>query len=390
MRVLVVVPEFPALSETFIMRQVLGLEATVCAFKINRSLPIPKGITVVEMPEQHLPPRLYRYARAVARMLLGHGPYDLEPAQKRAFLDCLHAHRPDVVLAQYGPMGIRVSRACQSLGIPLVVHFHGHDATAAPRSRRYRWGLRELFDHASAVVVASKYIKGKLLCLGCAREKITIIPCGVSLQSFVPSTGVAKQPCRFLAVGRFVEKKSPLDTIRALSICAKEHPNASLTMIGDGVLLEPAKNLVVSLGIADRVTFLGAQPNEVVKRYMRNSAVFVQHSRTASDGDEEGWGVVFAEASASCLPIVTTNHGPIPEVVLHGKTGFLCNVADIETMAHYMSILAGDPALRVRMGLQGREYMADYGDLSSRVDELYQVLLRVAQSRRGTRASPSR
>jgi len=107
MRVLVVVPHFPALSETFIMRQVLDLEATVCAFKVNRKLPMPEGITVVEMPERQLPPRLYHYARAAARMSLGYGPYDLEPAQKRAFLEVLREHRPDVVLAQYGPMGGR-------------------------------------------------------------------------------------------------------------------------------------------------------------------------------------------------------------------------------------------------------------------------------------------
>jgi glycosyltransferase involved in cell wall biosynthesis len=156
-------------------------------------------------------------------------------------------------------------------------------------------------------------------------------------------------------VGRFVAKKGPLLTIRAFAAALKQLPPGQasglrLVMVGDGPLLGSARELVRELALADQVHFPGlCSPAEVADR-MRGCRAFLQHSLVAPDGDSEGSPVSVMEAQLSGLPVVSTRHAGIPEVVLEGETGLLVDEGDVAGMAEAIAWLAADLALAERLG----------------------------------------
>jgi len=225
------------------------------------------------------------------------------------------------------------------------------------KSRRYRYSLRVLFKGVAAVVVVNETQRERLIALGCPPTRVKVISDGVPVESFEPSKNVAIQPCRFLAVGRMVEKKAPLNTVRAFALCAEACEGVTLTMVGGGPLESRARALAKELGVSQSIEFLGAQPNTRVRELLRQAGVFLQHSVTAPDGDEEGRPAAISEAGASGLSVVSTRHAGIPQQVKHGETGFLVAEGDWPAMAEYMIQLAQDPALRERMGAAARKRM---------------------------------
>jgi glycosyltransferase involved in cell wall biosynthesis len=126
----------------------------------------------------------------------------------------------------------------------------------------------------------------------------------------------------FISVGRFVDKKGPQLTLAAFADVHRAEPAARLRMIGDGPLLDECRTLAVRLGVNRAVTFLGQQPPSIVQLEMRGARCFVQHSVEAATGDCEGTPVGILEAGASGLPVVSTRHGGIPDVIVEGKPGF--------------------------------------------------------------------
>jgi Glycosyl transferases group 1 len=102
------------------------------------------------------------------------------------------------------------------------------------------------------------------------------------------------------------------------------------------------------------VTFLGEQPHDVVAAELRGARAFVQHSITAVDGDSEGLPNSVLEASATGIPVVSTRHAGIPEIVVDGTTGYLVDEHDVPAMVTQMERLLGDPALAATLGRAGR------------------------------------
>jgi colanic acid/amylovoran biosynthesis glycosyltransferase len=164
-------------------------------------------------------------------------------------------------------------------------------------------------------------------------------------------------------VGRFVAKKGPLETIQAFHRMRGDLPEplasrTKLVMVGDGPLLNAARELVRRLGLEPAVSLAGRASQVEVAGLLRQARAFVQHSRVAPDGDSEGSPVAVMEAQLSGLPVVSTRHGGIPEVVLEGETGLLVEEGDVVGMAAAMARLATSPDLAARMGCHGRARVA--------------------------------
>ena len=130
-----------------------------------------------------------------------------------------------------------------------------------------------------------------------------------------------------------------------------------LTIIGDGPLRADVAQIVKDLDLSNKVRLLGRQPHELVLQEIQRAHIYVQHSVTAPDGDEEGLPVSITEALAAGLPVVSTIHSGIPEVVRHGENGYLVNEGDIEMMATFMSKLADNPAKWPEFGQNGRQLL---------------------------------
>jgi glycosyltransferase involved in cell wall biosynthesis len=235
---------------------------------------------------------------------------------------------------------------------------------------------------AAGVIVKSQPMAQTLMALGARPDRLLISPSGANRALFKGSAPAIAPPV-FLAVGRFVEKKGPLHTIRAFSLLETEtqprEQRPQLWMVGEGPLVEEAKVLVQSLELQDRVHLLGLRRQEEVASLMREVRGFVQHSLVAPDGDSEGSPVAVMEAQLSGLPVVATRHAGIPEVVLEGESGFLVDEGDVAAMAVAIAKLIKDPALAARLGDCGRRRVLEGFTIDHHLRQVSGLVLKVIE-----------
>ena len=298
---------------------------------------------------------------------------DLKARYKARYLKAFVHHRPHAVLAHYGPTGVIVDEPCRRAGIPLIVHFHGYDASQRQTLLEHKDTYPVMFRYASGIVAVSRAMRKRLIELGAPPDKVFLNPCGVDCSAFCGSDPSSSPPS-FMAVGRFVEKKAPHLTILAFAEVHRSCPEARLRMIGFGPLLDSCVQLAQGLGIAQAVEFLGSCPPHVVQQEMRRARCFVQHSVVAPDGDSEGTPVAILEAGASGLPVVSTRHAGIPDVVIEGMTGFLVEEGDVPGMARGMLELVKNPGLARELGRAARERIESEFALPKRIDQLRSII----------------
>jgi glycosyltransferase involved in cell wall biosynthesis/protein-L-isoaspartate O-methyltransferase len=362
----VVAPERNAYSETFVRSHIGRLPAKV--------IPL-YGNNIPTLQDEHgplVPPfTLRRHLReSMARRLRKLGWEDFQRAYVRQFLQ---NNGVDAVLAEYGPTGVVMMDVCREAGIPLIVHFHGFDAYSARTLETAGQRYPELFNVARAMVAVSHDMEQQLLSLGAPRTKVHYNPCGVDVASF-QGAGPGLAAPLFIAVGRFVDKKSPSLILLAFEKVLRSVPEARLTMMGDGYLLESSKQLASALGLVAAVDFSGVVSPAQVAAAMQSARAFVQHSVRTSYGDSEGTPVAVLEACASGLPVVATRHAGISDVVIHGETGLLVNEGDVEGMAQHMIRLAREPDLAVKLGKAGRERVAREFSMEKSINNLWRII----------------
>ncbi len=351
-----------SVSETFIRAHVERLPAKVTV--VHGQIPMLGDQPALS---QSVPSRALR---KVGRLLTGRSwNWEITASYLKAFRNC----QPDVVLAEYGPMGVAVMPACELADIPLIVHFHGSDASVKEVLSRYRNSYREMFQKAGGVVAVSSAMKTRLLEMGADPEKTHLNVYGIDCHLFDGASPETSSPT-FLAVGRFVEKKAPHLTLLAFAEVVRQVPEAKLRMVGEGPLHGLCRDLTTALKIADAVTFLGAQPHDVVAEEMRNARAFVQHSIEASNGDCEGTPLAILEAGATGVPVVSTRHAGIPDVVVDGETGFLVAEKDIAEMAERMLRLAKHSELAADLGRAARDHISREFSMDKSIGGLYRIL----------------
>lgn len=258
---------------------------------------------------------------------------------RRAFKSYLVQNRIGLVLAEFGPCAAQVFDLCEEADVPIIAVFHGYDAhhqaTVHSNLERYQG----LFRSAAEIICVSDDILKKLLSLGAPAEKLVHLPCGFDASRFTYSDHSSNGPA-FLAVGRFAETKAPHLTILAFNEVLRSIPEAQLVMIGKdggGELFEACHILVKALGIDDRVFFRGILSSDGVLDEMRKARVFVQHSVTTPlNGDREGTPVSVMEAMAVGLPIISTRHAGIAELIEDGISGVLVDECNHLAMSQEM------------------------------------------------------
>jgi colanic acid/amylovoran biosynthesis glycosyltransferase len=371
-RVCIVQPGFGPTSESFIRAHAEYLPADVT---------VVHGVPPILENRPVLGRSLASRALRKALMLIAGRRWEGELT--RAYLKAFRETRPDVVLAEYGPMGVGVMDALSRLGIPLVVHFHGYDASMRSVLKEHAASYPVLFERATAIIAVSRAMERKLISLGAPAEKVHCNPYGVDCRVF-GGARPRESDAVFLAVGRFVEKKAPHLTISAFSKVLASCAGARLRMIGDGPLLKSSQALAIQLGIQHAVTFLGARYNAFVQDEMRRARAFVQHSMQAPSGDCEGTPVAILEAGATGLAVVSTRHAGIPDVVIEHETGFLVDEGDVDGMASCMRLLATDAELAQTMGDAARQRVERQFAVEQSIARLWAIIMRGAG---GTAAS---
>lgn len=381
LNLLVFAPTRRATSETFIRANLAGLPM--------RCIPYFGDEWPLRRPLQALYATAIVLSKVLTRMrLLRAASW---PASFVAWL-MIRRYRPDAVLAEFGFEAVRVMEACVWSDVPMVAHFRGSDASARSRLGLLEGRYRRLMAIAAGVIVKSRPMADTLLSLGAPPTRVLVSPSGANTAMFYGSTPAAAPPV-LLAVGRFVAKKGPLQTLRAFALVCRDPVAAALKpklwMVGDGPLLPSARSLVLELGLEGQVCFLGVCSQDRVAQLMREVRCFVQHSLVAPDGDSEGNPVAVMEAQLSGLPVVATRHAGIPEVVLEGQSGLLVDEGDEESMAQAMAQFVLDPDLAARFGECGRQRIQEGFTIEHHLHQVTQLLLQVIEDRLARCPSPT-
>jgi glycosyltransferase involved in cell wall biosynthesis len=252
---------------------------------------------------------------------------------------------------------------------PIVLHAWGADVTtegpgllARVRGRQ----LRGLFRAADAITATSQFLADTV------RRRFgleaTVVPFGIDLQRFRPATGKRRPgPIRVGFVKVALDPKYGPDVlIEALGRLPSDCPFEVL-IAGDAGLRATLEERVKTLGLGDRVRFLGRLPHSEIAPLLADLDIFAMPSR------REEWGVAAAEASATGLPVVASRVGGIPEIVVDGETGILVPPEDPAALASALATLFADVELRSRYGEAGRRKIEAEYRWESCVDRMESV-----------------
>ncbi|MDG0809611.1 glycosyltransferase [Cohnella rhizosphaerae] len=303
----------------------------------------------------------------------------------------LHAH--------FGPDGVLAAPIARRLRIPLIVTFHGYDATVKDEHARKSYYThrqyirkREQLQRSAAVFIAvSDFIRGKLIEKGYPEEKIVRHYIGVDTELFKPDPALPREKI-VLFVGRLVEVKGAAHLIRAMREVQRQVPDAELVLIGDGPLRTELESMAA--GMLRKYRFLGTQPPDVVRHWMNRAQVFSVPSVPTPTGAEEAFGISFLEAASMRLPVASFRTGGIPEAVSDGETGLLAAPHDWLALGAGIARLLSDEALWRQMSARSRERACESFDLKEQTQKLeriyHSVLAGDTSQATGYRLMPSR
>lgn len=300
--------------------------------------------------------------------------YKKSTAPEALLLQSIKENKIDVILVEFGTLAFNLLPLFRICKIPFIVHFHGYDASVYKVIRDCD-NYKEVFERVSKVIAVSKVMEKKLIELGCPESKLILNPYGPSDSFF--NVKSSKKEEVLLAVGRFVNKKAPLFTILAFSKVLNKYPNSKLILAGDGPLLNMCENFVEYLGICKSVSFPGIITPEKFKSLLSTCRAFVQHSIVSKDGDMEGTPVAIIESQAAGVPVISTFHAGIPDVVIDNITGLLVDEKDVDGMANAMFTLLTDIKLAQKLGGNGRINISKNFTMKQHIDLINNILIEV-------------
>lgn len=271
--------------------------------------------------------------------------------------------RPDVIHAHWalpnGFIGAVVSRV---LGIPLVVSIPGSDAQVANSNSLFQRMARFTFEQASLITANSSALRDAVLPLGADPAKFEMIVYGVDPKRLRPDPtgtaelraelGIAPEDVMLLAVGRMVAKKGFDVLLRALAQPELNDSRVVAVLVGTGDEWDAWKALADSLGVADRVRWVGIVPFDQIGVWYNACDLLVMPSVTAP---ADGLNVCVPDAMSCSKPVVGTTAAGNELAIVDGETGFLVPEGDPSRLAQAIAALAGEPSLRMQMGLLGRQ-----------------------------------
>jgi phosphatidylinositol alpha-1,6-mannosyltransferase len=278
--------------------------------------------------------------------------------------------RPNVVLSGHivtAPASVAVRAA---LGVPFIQYVHA--AEVYDRPRLTSWALRR----AEGCVVGGRYARDLAISFGADPSHVHTIPPGVSAPTS-SETNRSGRP-QLITVARLAERRKGHDTvIRALPLISERVPGVQWLVVGDGPLRPELEEMAAREGVADKVRFLGAVPDEERDSRLGSADVFVLVSRERAGGAGEGFGIVYLEASASGLPVVAGNVGGSLDAVVDGETGVLVDPTDHVAVANAVCDLLLDVRRAEALGRAGARRAQSFS-WPRATEQLERVLLSVA------------
>jgi glycosyltransferase involved in cell wall biosynthesis len=256
--------------------------------------------------------------------------------------------------------------ASRLLRIPYSVTAHAGDIYVNPVL------LPEKLSEAKFIVTCTNYNKEHLSYLGegLFSHKLSCIYHGLEVSRYSPGPFSLQNKGLILAVGQLREKKGFSFLLKACRTLIDQGYDLECHIVGEGPLRQTLEAQIRQLSLENTVMLCGALPHQEVINKYRQAAIFVQPSILSLDGDRDGIPNVILEAMAMELPVVSTRHSGIPEVVQDGINGLLVPPADDIALAQALARLLDSPAERRRLGQRGRQTVIENFDLEQNVKQL--------------------
>lgn len=385
--------QYPRLSETFILNEILGLEdqgVEVSIYSLRHATEgrfhpaigrVRGSVHYTSGPDKA---SFLQAIRALPDLRVERLPDAL------AFLDRLPPDRGSRILFD----AIEVAGRTREAG---VTHLHAHFLTVAAHTAHLvnlLTGLpytvtahaKDIYRHSVDWEVAARVAAG-------AEAVVTV--CDANLRFLAhrldgtdvrlvriynglgpqdpPPPSEARTPGLVLGVGRLVEKKGFDVLIEAVAALAPSHQTIHLVLVGDGDERATLESKVAALGVEDRVTFTGALPQDRVAGWLRRAELLAAPCRVGTDGNQDALPTVLLEAMGAGLPVVTTPVAGIPEIVTDGVEGLLVEPDDVDGLAGTIGRLMADPETRRAMSMAGPRKLARCFDRTATVAELIET-----------------
>ncbi|NJK64631.1 MAG: colanic acid biosynthesis glycosyltransferase WcaL [Synechococcaceae cyanobacterium SM2_3_1] len=407
MRVAHVVDRFPQLSETFILNMITGLIDRGHDIDIIpiRSQPL-NNLTIhqdvftyrlldytrqpISIPENPTYRLIKVFYHALSQLLRTSTPRShvlrlIHLGRKSGSIEVLIRAIPlleldkhDIVHCHFGPLALTTLKF-REIGLlqgKLITAFHGFDMTLYPQDHGWQC-YQPLFAEGNLFLPISHHWQGKLISLGCPSHKTSVHRMGINCDHFQyrPRDLKVNEPVILASVCRLVEKKGIEYGIRAVAQLVNQWPNLQYWIIGDGTLRPQLEALVNQLQLTAQIHFWGWKKQEEIITLLYQAHILMAPSVTSIDGDQEGIPVALMEAMAMGLPVVSTLHSGIPELVEDGVSGFLVPERDSDALADRLHQLLTQPKSWMDMGWSGRRrVMQDYNikSLNDQLEAIYQ------------------
>jgi colanic acid/amylovoran biosynthesis glycosyltransferase len=403
-KVAFIVGQFPILSETFILNQITGLidrghEVDIYTNQIKDWSVVHPDVERYRLWERTFlmqeVPRNYVW-RVLKGIGLGvthvHRTPRLLGRSLNVFAHGLHAvnlwllytaisliDRPqayDIIHCQFGTQGYRgvIFKRLLHPTPKLLIMFRGDDI-----SRYVDEGgdkvYQNIFKDVDYCLANCNFFRQRVIKLGWKSEKISVHFSGLDVKKFgyrsrhlSPSRSI-----RIATIGRLVEKKGIEYAIRAVAQQIKKGSNLTYYIIGDGELKSDFKTLIKTLSIEAHVHLLGWKNEAEIIQILDSCHLFIAPSVTASDGNQDAPINVLKEAMAIGLPVLSTLHGGIPELVEDGVSGYLVPERDVKALSDRLGQLLSEPEQWSEMGRAGRAYVEQHFNLQVLNDQLVRV-----------------
>lgn len=310
--------------------------------------------------------------------LFRYPPYALALATK--LLGVVRTHGVELIHAHYAiPHSIAAHLAQEMSGehrVDTVTTLHGTDITLVGSDPSFYEITRFAIERSDAVTAVSAYLADASVERFRLERPVEVIPNFIDPGEYSPEHRDVELRRRFAEDGEvllchisnFRPVKRIPDVIEIFGRVAHTRP-ARLLMIGNGPEVQPARVLAAELGVAERITWLGAL--DAVADPLACADLFLLPS------DGESFGLAALEAMASAVPVVATSAGGLPEVVDDGRTGFLRPVGDVEGMGAAALAILDDPDLHGRMREAARTAAVERFSLASIVGRYEEVYARM-------------
>ena len=405
MKIAILVGLFPSLSQTFILNQIKGLidkghEVHIYALEglsqESKVHPLVKEYNLLSsaFPAPHPPENYILRLVSALGLILRYGYKDpqligrsLNPFRygKRVLsFRLLHALIPflggrnyDIIHCQFGVYGLQgmMLQKIGALSGQLVCSFRGFDISEYPRQCG-QTVYHDLFRKTNVFCLANcEFFRQHVIELGCPENRIIVHGSGIDTSKFkfTPRNYISDQKLRMVTIGRLVEKKGIEYGIRAIAQLSKTYPNLEYIVIGEGQLRPHLEQIIQDLQVEDWVKLVGEKDQKEIISILDQAHLFMAPCVTSKQGDQDAPVNTLKEAMAMGLPVVSTWHGGIPELVEDGVSGFLVPERDSEAIVEKLDYLIKHSEQWEAMGRAGRAKVVEKYDMNRLNDQLVEI-----------------